>query len=87
MPQSKDVINNFMKMFDEDEPTPYEVLIANTMHIEHLSGIVVDLTNQIKLQNAEIARLRSDLIKMAMFNQRITNNIKELTDYVTAKKS
>lgn len=75
-----------MKMFDDDEPTPYEVLLTNAMHIEQLSGIVVDLTNQLKMQHAEIANLRSDLIKMAMFNQNITKSLKELTDYVTAKK-
>ena len=74
-------------MYNDNEPTPYDVLIINTEHIEQISGIIADLSGQLRFQQAEIAKLRADMYKLSQFNHQLTKSIKELTDYVTAKKS
>jgi hypothetical protein len=76
-----------MKMFNDDEPTPYDALLMNIEHIEQISGIVADLSGQLRFQQAEIAKLRADIYKLSQFNHQLTKSIKELTEYVTAKKS
>lgn len=76
-----------MKMFDDSTLDPYDTLLITVEHVEHLSGIVAELAKHANNSQAEIARLRGEIIKLHSFNRQLTKTIKELTDYVTEKKS
>jgi len=46
-------------MYEDDEPTPYDILISNAIHIEEMSKMIRDLTKHIQRQDAALKNMAS----------------------------
>lgn len=67
-----------MKMYDENEPDPWELLISAVMRIDTLEDQVIRLMDSANKQMSIIQQLLHQ-------NQQLSIQAKELTDYVTTR--
>lgn len=44
-------------MYEDDEPTPYDILISNAMNIEEMSKTIRDLTRHVQRQDAALKKM------------------------------
>lgn len=65
-------------IYDDDNPTPYDMLLETVKHVEQLSEAMVVLSNKYNQSVGEIAHMRADIGKLAVAHNKLNKMLQEL---------